>query len=50
MKMQKQKLAIASVQNILQNIFHIESYISYKNYNYEMFRNEWTQWLKLFIQ
>ena len=50
MKMQKQKLAIASVQSILQNIFHIESYISYKNYNYEMFRNEWTQWLKLFIQ
>ena len=30
MKMQKQKLVIASVQSILQNKFHIERYISLK--------------------
>ena len=39
-KMQKQKLAIASVQSILQNKFHTERYISYKNCKYEIFRNE----------
>ena len=41
MKMQKQKLPIASVQSILQNKFHIERYISFQNCNYDIFRNEW---------
>ena len=40
-KMQNQKLAIASVQSILPNKFHIERYISFKKCNYEIFRNEW---------
>ena len=48
--MQKQNLAIASVQSILQNKFHIEKYISFENCNYEIFRNERAPWLKLFIQ
>ena len=49
MKIQKKMLNINSVKNMLKNKFYIEKYILFKNCSYEIFNNQWTPWLDLFI-
>ena len=48
MKVQKQKLNIKAIKNILQKQFQIEKYILYKKGVYNLFIEYWTPWQALF--
>ena len=48
MKVQKQKLNIKAIKNILQKQFQIKKYILFKNCEYNLFIGYWTPWHVLF--